>query len=211
MVKRLPAAFYELPSGRVPVREWLKSLDKIDRKIIGEDIEDVEFSWPIGMPVCRARVPRARQGLVGSAKRTDAEPYLTRAVLHSRGPDGAFACLHREDAEDAGQRFEFGDEEEEGDRMSRKKGRIGSSFDDVLKEEGIYEEVTARAIKRVIARQLDALMEDQGLTKSELAKRMKTSRAQLDRLLDPDNESVTLGTLTRAAQAVGRHLRMELV
>jgi antitoxin HicB len=93
----------------------------------------------------------------------------------------------------------------------KKKGRIGSSFDDFLKKEGIYEEVTARAIKRVIARQLDALMEEEGLTKTELAKRMKTSRAQLDRLLDPDNESVTLGTLTRAAQAVGRQLWMELV
>jgi antitoxin HicB len=93
----------------------------------------------------------------------------------------------------------------------KKKGKIGSSFDEFLKEEGIYEEVTARAIKRVIARQLDALMQDQGLTKSSLAKRMKTSRAQLDRLLDPDNESVTLDTLTRAAQAVGRQLRMELV
>jgi antitoxin HicB len=93
----------------------------------------------------------------------------------------------------------------------KKKGRIGSSFDGFLKEDGIYEEVTARAIKRVIARQLDALMEDEGLTKTELAKRMKTSRAQLDRLLDPNNESVTLGTLTRAAQAVGRQLRMELV
>ena len=54
-------------------------------------------------------------------------------------------------------------------------------------------------------------MQEQGLTKSSLAKRMKTSRAQLDRLLDPDNESVTLATLTRAAQAVGRNLRMELV
>lgn len=95
--------------------------------------------------------------------------------------------------------------------MKKKKGRVGSSFDEFLKEEGVYEEVTARAIKRVIARQLDALMQDQGLTKSALAKRMNTSRAQLDRLLDPDNESVTLGTLTRAAQAVGRHLRMELV
>jgi DNA-binding Xre family transcriptional regulator len=93
----------------------------------------------------------------------------------------------------------------------KKKGRIGSSFDEFLKDEGLYEEVTARAIKRVIVRQLDALMQDQGLTKTTLAKRMKTSRAQLDRLLDPDNESVTLGTLTRAAQAVGRHLRMELV
>jgi len=95
--------------------------------------------------------------------------------------------------------------------MKKKKGRVGASFDDFLKQEGIFEEVTARAIKRVITRQLDALMQDQGLTKSSLARRMKTSRAQLDRLLDPENESVTLGTLTRAAQAVGRNLRMELV
>ncbi len=71
--------------------------------------------------------------------------------------------------------------------------------------------MTARAIKRVIARQLDALMRDQGLTKSAPAKRMQTSRAQLDRLLDPENESVTLATLARAAQAVGRQLRMEPV
>ena len=93
----------------------------------------------------------------------------------------------------------------------KKKGKIGSSFDDFLKEEGVYAEVSARAIKRVIARQLDSLMQKQGLTKSALAKRMHTSRAQLDRLLDPDNESVTLDTLTRAAKAVGRQLRMELV
>lgn len=93
----------------------------------------------------------------------------------------------------------------------RKKGRIGSSFDDFLKEDGIYEEVTARAIKRVITRQLGVLMQEQGLTKTQLAKRMETSRAQLDRLLDPENESVTLATLTRAAHAVGRNLRMELV
>ena len=53
-MKRLPAVFYELPSGRVPVREWLKELDRSDRKIIGEDIKDVEFSWPIGMPLCRS-------------------------------------------------------------------------------------------------------------------------------------------------------------
>ena len=92
-----------------------------------------------------------------------------------------------------------------------KKGRIGSSFDDFLKDDGLYEEVTARALKRVLARQLGALMQEQQLSKTVLAKRMKTSRAQLDRLLDPDNESVTLGTLARAAQAVGRQLRMELV
>ena len=93
----------------------------------------------------------------------------------------------------------------------RKKGKIGSSFDNFLREDGIYEEVTARAIKRVLVRQLDELMRREEISKTELASRMKTSRAQLDRLLDPENESVTLGTLTRAAQAVGRHLRMELV
>jgi ATP-dependent Clp protease ATP-binding subunit ClpA len=92
-----------------------------------------------------------------------------------------------------------------------KKGRIGSSFDDFLKDDGLYEEVTARAIKRVIARQIGAEMERQHLTKAEFARRLQTSRAQLDRLLDPENESVTLGTLTRAARAVGRKLRMELV
>jgi antitoxin HicB len=86
-----------------------------------------------------------------------------------------------------------------------------SLYDNFLKQEGIYEEVTARAIKRVIAHQLEILMADEGITKSELAKRMKTSRAQLDRLLDPENESVTLGTLTRAAHAVGRQLKVELV
>jgi phage-related protein len=53
-VKRLPAAFYALPSGREPVREWLRALGADDRKLIGEDIKDVEFSWPIGMPLCRA-------------------------------------------------------------------------------------------------------------------------------------------------------------
>ena len=92
-----------------------------------------------------------------------------------------------------------------------KKGRIGSSFDDFLKQDGIYEEVTARAIKSVIARQLEVLMANEHLTKSALAKRMNTSRAQLDRLLDPENASVTLETLVRAANAVGRNLRMELV
>jgi phage-related protein len=53
-VKRLPAAFFILPSGKEPVREWLKGLAPADRKIIGEDIKDVEFAWPIGMPLCRA-------------------------------------------------------------------------------------------------------------------------------------------------------------
>lgn len=91
------------------------------------------------------------------------------------------------------------------------KKNIGSSFDSWLREEGIYEETTATAIKRVLARQLAAAMEEQNLSKAEMARRMHTSRASLDRLLDPDNDAVTLSTLRKAATVVGREIRLELV
>lgn len=92
-----------------------------------------------------------------------------------------------------------------------KTGRIGSSFDDFLKEEGIYEEVTAVAIKRVLARQIEDAMARQNISKSEMARRMKTSRSHLDRLLDPEKGTVRLDTLLKAAHAVGREIRVELV
>jgi antitoxin HicB len=88
---------------------------------------------------------------------------------------------------------------------------LGSSFEDFLREEGTLEETTNRAIKRVLARQLQRLMHENGLSKSEMARRMRTSRPALERLLDPDNDSVTLNTLQKAARAVGRELRLELV
>lgn len=91
------------------------------------------------------------------------------------------------------------------------EGHIGSSFDDFLDSEGIREEVEKRAIKRVLAWQIEQLMREQGISKSEMARRMSTSRAQLDRLLDPANDRVQLDTLQRAAAAVGRSLRLELV
>ena len=87
----------------------------------------------------------------------------------------------------------------------------GSTFDDWLKEEGIYEEVSAAAIKRVLARQIEHAMKEKQLSKAEVARRMQTSRAALDRLLDAQNGSVTLNTLYRAAAAVGRQVRLELV
>ena len=90
------------------------------------------------------------------------------------------------------------------------KGRLGSSFDSFLEDQGIQEEVSEVAAKRVIAWQLASIMKDQRITKVEMARRLKTSRAQLDRLLDPENDSVTLGMLSRAAKAVGRSLRLEL-
>lgn len=92
-----------------------------------------------------------------------------------------------------------------------KKKNIGSSFDSWLREDGTFEEVSAGALKRVIARQVEGAMIDRGLSKAEMARRMHTSRSQLDRLLDPENDSVTLTTLQKAATAVGREVRLELV
>ena len=90
------------------------------------------------------------------------------------------------------------------------KDKIGSSFDDFLKEQGTYEETTERAVKRVLAYQLEVAMKESGLTKVEMAKQLKTSRFQLDRLLDAENDKVTLAALSQAAKAVGRTLRLEL-
>jgi DNA-binding Xre family transcriptional regulator len=86
----------------------------------------------------------------------------------------------------------------------------GSDFDDFLEDEGILEEVTARAHKRLLALQLHEAMEEYSITKTQLAERMETSRSQLDRLLDPDNTAVTLESLERLALAVGKQLKVEL-
>lgn len=91
-----------------------------------------------------------------------------------------------------------------------KKGSIGSSFDEFLTEDGIYEDVQAVAIKRVLSWQLQQAMAAAHISKAEMARRMQTSRSHLDRLLDPDNERVQLDTLMKAAAAVGKRVRIEL-
>jgi antitoxin HicB len=91
-----------------------------------------------------------------------------------------------------------------------KNKHIGDNFDDFLREEGLLEEVEANAIKRMVAFQISQEMKRRKLTKTEMTHRMKTSRAALERLLDPRNPSVTLSTLERAASALGKKLRVEL-
>jgi len=93
----------------------------------------------------------------------------------------------------------------------KKKGRIGSSFEDYLKEQGALEETTAVAVKRVLAWQLEQAMAKEKLSKRAMAAAMKTSRSQLDRILDPDNDHIRLDTLTAAAHVLGLTLRIELV
>ena len=95
--------------------------------------------------------------------------------------------------------------------MTKRSKHTGSSLDDFLKEEGVLEETRAIALKDAVAWQVQQAMEKEKITKVEMAKRMRTSRAALDRLLAPGNASVTLQTLTRAAHAIGRDLRIELV
>lgn len=92
-----------------------------------------------------------------------------------------------------------------------KKRNIGSSFDDFLEEEDLLEEAEETAVKRVVAFQIQRAMKVQKINKATMAKKMKTSRTQVDRLLSPGNESVTLQTLKKAAFAVNRNLRIELV
>ena len=93
--------------------------------------------------------------------------------------------------------------------MSNK--HIGSDFNEFLQEDGIYEEVNDIAIKRVIAYQLEQEMKAQNITKSKMAEMMKTSRAVVNRLLNPDNTSLTLHTLESATNALGKRLNISIV
>lgn len=93
----------------------------------------------------------------------------------------------------------------------KKNSHLGSDFDDFLREEGILEEVEAVAMKQVLAWQIQREMRRKKLSKAALASKMKTSRAALDRLLDPRNDSLTLRTLARAAEVLGKKFRVALV
>ena len=90
------------------------------------------------------------------------------------------------------------------------KKHIGGSFDEFLAEEGLLERTEAVAVKRVVAFQVEQLMKKKKLTKTAMSHRMRTSRAALERLLDPENQSVTLQTLDRAARALGKRLHITL-
>lgn len=93
----------------------------------------------------------------------------------------------------------------------KRNPHIGSDFDDFLRDEGFLDEVQTVAVKRVVAFQLERAMKAERLTKTEMARRMGTTRAQLDRLLAPDNPSATLASLVKAANAVGKRLKISLV
>jgi antitoxin HicB len=204
----VPVRFYRTNTGREPVREWLRGLEEGDRRAIGLDLMRVQFGWPIGMP----RVRSLKDGLweVRSSLPKPAD-CAAGALLSRRDADRA-PWVHQKDAEDCSGRLGVGEtKDERGDEMKKQNKHVGSSLDEFLKEEGILEEARTIAIKEAVAWQVRQAMLKDNITKVEMARRMHTSRAALDRLLDPGNGAVTLQTLSRAANAIGRGLRIELV
>ena len=95
-------------------------------------------------------------------------------------------------------------------KRKKRKNHMGSSIDDFLKKEGIFEETQPQAIKEVVAWQLDEAMKKRKISKNKMATLLKTSRTQVDRLLNPKND-ITLSSLQRAAAMVGRRVMIELV
>src|SRR5487761_1852484 len=203
--KRLPAVFYRSEAGAEPVRDWLKS-DEISA-------EDRRGHQDRGIRLAGRDTDLSPNGqrVVGSAEQPE-RTHRARAVLHQRRAHGAAARLHQEGAAYAGRRSGagLGTEAQSGDGSMSGKRRIGSSFDEFLAEEGLLDQATMVAQKRVLAWQLAKAMRERKITKAALARRMRTSRSALDRLLDPRNASVTLATMGRAAAALGKRLSIDL-
>jgi antitoxin HicB len=170
----------------------------------GRDIAKVEFGWPT-LPVSERRA-------VGGALVVAKQARSARSIRISRRDADCAPRLHQESAKDAARGVGAGATADERADVTSTRGRhIGSSFESWLDEVDLRSEVTAAAVKAVLARQLAAEMKKKGISKKRMAELMNTSRAQVDRLLDPDYGSATLESLLRAARVVGRELRLELV
>jgi DNA-binding Xre family transcriptional regulator len=146
-------------------------------------------------------------GIAKPAKRW----HRAYVFYHARKEACFVTRFYQEISEDAGKgtcNCETAIEQVEVGIMGKKN--LGSGFDDFLEAEGLLEEATATAVKRFIAFQLAEKMSADNLSKSEMARRMATSRSALDRLLDPSNPAVTLQTLQSAAHALGGRLKVEL-
>jgi antitoxin HicB len=148
---------------------------------------------------------------MGSAQPFAESPDRADTVFRARGTDWRRARFYKENTEDAAGRDRISSETNEGnDNMSEKNQHWGSTLDDFLREEGIYEAAKAEAVMRVISWQIAEEMRKRGMTKTQMAEQMHTSRAQVDRILKAKG-NVTIETLQRAAALVGRELRLELV
>jgi antitoxin HicB len=204
-INRLGAVFFRTTGGKEPVRDWLKGLSKEERRKIGEDIAYVQFKWPIGKP----RVDHLRGSLW--EVRTALGNRIARTLFVVEGTQ--IVLLHgfiKKTQRTPTTILNWQRNASRSGSMARSNPHTGSTFDEFLKDEGIFDEVQARALKRAITEQLEESMQAAKLTKLEMARKMATSRSQLDRVLDPGNVSVQLDTLIKAARAVGKEVEIKI-
>jgi antitoxin HicB len=206
-LEEAPAFFYESALGNRPIREWMLGLTVEDRKVVAGTFRR---SHSAGRSACL--LSRSRQRPVGSAERPDCWKDRAGDLLLGAGImvllHGFVKKTQKTPVQDLGLALK----RMTGVEMTNKrKGKVGSSFDGFLAEQGILEECEEQAIKQILADQIKAAMERDRLTKAAMAIRMQTSRRALDRLLEHTKTSVTLHTLQRAAVAIGRQLRLELI
>src|SRR5208282_2903085 len=159
-----------------------------------------------------AGLPSDGEGALRGQNESGRQQNRACAVLHRRGRNGLAPWLHEEIAENPKIRPGLGyrTQAQIGDGTMKPRKHVGSSLDELLAEDGTLAEAEAAALKRVIAWQVERGMGEKRMSKSDMARAMRTSRAALDRLLDPKNESVTLRTMARAAKVLGMRLRLEL-
>jgi antitoxin HicB len=160
-----------------------------------------------------ADMPPSRRWAMGSTKQPDRKLNRPGSVLPGSRPARAPARLREKvaDRPAGGAGARPSPSAGGGKLKTSSHAHTGSSFESFLKEHDLYEEVTAEAVKVVIAWQIRSAMKAQGISKTRMAARIRTSRAQLERLLDPTNDKVQLDTLKRAAAALGRKIRLELI
>ena len=169
----------------------------------------VQFRWPLGMPL----VDHLGSGIWEVRSKLPTRIARTLFFVH----EGEIVLLHgfikktkKTPQEDRA--FWLCGEKMPTSKAARNKNKHrGSSFESFLKKQGLHEEVHAAALKRAVALKVNDLMKQQRMNKSAMAARMRTSRAAVHRLLDPENTSVTLATLNRAARSLGRKVKIELV
>src|SRR5450759_1765563 len=150
-----------------------------------------------------------RQRPLGNPHRSAGETGGARDSVPVPRTCGGAARFHLEDAGNAGRRFGIGAQAPEGVSAMSKK-HMGSSIDDFVKEEGVFEEAQAQAVKEVVAWQLAQAMKEKKISKNRMATLLKTSRTQVDRLLDAKKD-ITLSSLQRAAAMVGSRVTLEIV
>jgi phage-related protein len=216
--RKTPVVFYRTRGGAEVVRDWLRDLPEADRHAIGQDLMRVQYRWPVGMPLCRSlgeglwevrsalpsnRIARvlfgvhqgrivALHGFIKKSQKTPAEDLALAPQAQTRVRGMKEAAMAK------------------GARRPRSARKL-STLDDLLAKEDKREEFEAVAVKEVLAWQIGEAMKAGKLSRNGLAQRMKTSRSQVRRLLDPKDGNVTLTTLQRAAKIVGRSLWLELV